>query len=88
LPPLLLPPLPPPPLLLPLAMPLLPLLANPTRAIIALALLATCYVLALQTGYIINRARLTNLKAKLSQISSQVYAIIYIYIYCANRASL
>jgi len=63
--------LPPPPLLLPppllpLAMPLPPFLANLTCAIVALALLAACRILALQTSYTINCAWLANLKAKLS----------------------
>jgi len=55
---------------------LLALLANPTRAIVALSRLPPLRVPILQTSYTINYAWPINLKAELSQITSQVYTII------------
>jgi len=53
-----------------LTLPLLALLANPTRAIVALSRLPPLRVPILQISCTINRARPTNLKAELSQITS------------------
>jgi hypothetical protein len=58
---------------------LLALLANPTRAIVALSRLPPLRVPILQTSYTINYAWPINLKAELSQITSQVYIIICTY---------
>jgi len=66
--------------------PLLALLANPTRAIVALSRLPPLRVLILQTSRTINCARPTNLEAELSQITSQVRAIICIY--CASGSGI